>query len=541
MSIEYENIRNTGSKIIRAAVYIRFSSHKQVDSYSIEYQKTECLRYLESKGYKFVKIYIDEAKTAKKTAGREALEQMVVDAGKGKFDRIIVFSFSRSFRNTRDALNYNYELMENHGVCLESVIEPIDMSTPHGKYGATNLFAMHELSSDVTAAHVRSGMDVAARQGYYLGGYVPFGYEVYETGELTRGKQRKKFKVNEEEAKIVQEIFDLYALNFSLNYIQQTMKRKNVRGRKGKILGFQTICRILRNPFYIGIRDYKIRGYEKIYLEDAVPAIIDKRLWETVQRRHADYKENNPVIPRQTKRLYALTGKAVCAKCGAHLTGVYKGNKRKENWSYSYYHCSNKKGRNTCDLLNIRKDFLENYCLEQIRKHILNPEKIKEVAAYIFAQTGETPASIDKERVQLTRRKNELFSYVKAAEKSKIEAQHKQDDIQLQATEELIDDYKAEILQINATLEQFADIEETEISIETIENYLKQLLADAESTDPHIIKSLFDKLIEKVEIHDDKVVLHLIVFPFVAYRDNLSNGQPQFSLMTDAKKDDIRK
>ena len=33
-------------KVIRAVIYIRFSSHKQADSFSIEYQEEECLNFL---------------------------------------------------------------------------------------------------------------------------------------------------------------------------------------------------------------------------------------------------------------------------------------------------------------------------------------------------------------------------------------------------------------------------------------------------------------------------------------------------------------
>lgn len=94
----------------RAVIYIRYSSHKQHGNYSVEYQHDECMEYLERKGYKFIKQYIDEAQSGKKTAGREAFHQMIRDGEAGKFDVIVVFSFSRSFRNTRDALNY---IMDN--------------------------------------------------------------------------------------------------------------------------------------------------------------------------------------------------------------------------------------------------------------------------------------------------------------------------------------------------------------------------------------------------------------------------------------------
>lgn len=200
---------NEMKKKQRAVIYIRYSSHRQAESFSIEYQVSECTKFIELNDYELVGTYIDEAKSGKKTAGRDAFDSMIFDASQDKFDKIIVFSFSRSFRNTRDALNYNHELNEKYGIVIQSVIEPIDMTNPHGKFSGTNLFAMHELQADIIAAHVKSGMYFAAQQGYYLGGFVPFGYELFETGEMTRGKARKKYRPNESEAELVKEMFDL--------------------------------------------------------------------------------------------------------------------------------------------------------------------------------------------------------------------------------------------------------------------------------------------------------------------------------------------
>ena len=258
-------------KVIRAVIYIRFSSHKQTDSYSIEYQQEECLKHIERKGYKYVNAYIDEAKTGKKTAGRDALEQMLFDAGRNKFDRIIVFSFSRSFLNTRDALNTNYELMEKHGITIESVIEPIDLSSPHGKFSGTNLFAMHELQSDITAAHARAGMYIAAKQGYYLGGPITFGYDTYETGEFTRGKPRKKYCINEEDAEIVKMVYQMFLDGFSINYIRDELVRRDIRMKQsGNLIPSTGIGRMLKDKFYIGIRKYDVKGYEPLAIENAV-------------------------------------------------------------------------------------------------------------------------------------------------------------------------------------------------------------------------------------------------------------------------------
>ena len=513
------------NKAVRAVIYIRYSSHRQTDSFSIEYQYDECMKYLQQKGYKFVKRYVDEAKSGKKTAGREAFDEMIYDASQSKFDKIIVFSFSRSFRNTRDALNYSYELMETHGVVIESVIERIDLTNPHGKFSGTNLFAMHELQADIIAAHVRSGMYVAAKQGYYLGGYVPYGYRLYETGEMTRGKARKKYEPHPEEKEIVKQMFQMYADGFSLDYIQGMLKDKGVKGRKGDVIGIQTIARIFKSPFYIGTREYSIKGYDKINIENAVPAIIDMNLWYAVQAKH---EKNALPAPRKTKRLYALTGKIYCAKCNekSHLFGTYKGDSRNENWSYSYYVCSNKKSRKTCDLKNIRKDMLEQYCIDEIKKYILNPESIKTIAEYIVDLAGEAPTDIQAEYEKLSVRKEKIKGILKKAKRDELEGE----DGAAEIYQELSAEYSAELADIDIKLYQLEAAANTAITPEAVEKYLNEMLLTVDTDDEHLLKAIFDKLIDKVVVYDDRVELFLIVCPYPHVRDKKSKGQPKYKL-----------
>lgn len=521
-------------KTIRAVIYIRFSSKQQAESFSIEYQEEECLKYIEAKGYKFINSYIDKAKTAKETAGRDALEEMLFDAGRDKFDRIIVFSFSRSFRNTRDALNTNHELMTKHGITIESVIEPIDLSSPHGKFSGTNLFAMHELQSDIIAAHVRSGMYIAAKQGYYLGGHINLGYDVYETNEFTRGKPRKKYCIKEEDAQHIRMIFKMFLDGYSMKYIAEELRRLNVRvSNGGDLISEPTIGRILRKRFYMGTREFEIKGYEKIEIENSVPAIIDVETFNAVQEKLEKNKtEKQP--RRRNKRFYALTGKVVCDCCGGHYVGIHiqapKG--RKAQHGNTYYVCYNKRAYKTCSAKNVRKDKLEEYCVEQIKKHILQPEKIKEIAAYILSQTDETPAMLKDELKSVESRKRVVIDAIKQIEVKKIEADVTQNEAMKEVYSEMIADYSKELNDLNAKLARLENIEENVIDAETVENYLNECLLNIESFDPQILKTVFDKLIEKVVVSDDKVELYLVVFPLRKSLLNVSVGCPQYSLST---------
>lgn len=520
------------NKKTRAVIYIRYSSHKQRESFSIEYQVNECTKFIETSDYTLVGTYIDEAKTGKKVAGRDAFDQMLFDASQNKFDKIIVFSFSRSFRNTREALNCNHDLYEKYGIVIQSVIEPIDMTNPHGKFSGTNLFAMHELQSDITAAHVRSGMHVAAQQGYYLGSTVPFGYELYGTGEFSRGKERKKYRPNPAEAKIVKEMYELYADGFSLNFIQTSLRTQGVKGRRGDVMGIQTLARILRSEFYIGTRHYNIKGYEPLVLKNCVPAIIDMDLWHRVQARHA---ENKLPQPRRTKRLYSLTGKIICAKCGGHMFGTYKGDKRSDNWHYAYYHCANKKIKGTCDALNVRKDQIDQYCLDQIKKHILNEESMRSIATQISNAAGNSAEDMQSEREKLEKRKEKISGIVKKIKRDVYEGK-----LSEELGDEMTADYNQELLDVENAIISLQNALHGAISADAVYLYLSELLSLHGSNNDELIKNLFDKVIEKIVVHDDLVELFLVVFPFAHSGDSIPSGQPKHELSLEVTRKELK-
>lgn len=518
----------------KVVIYIRYSSHNQDGSFSVEYQLAECKKYLESCGYELVEVYIDEAKTGKKVAGRDAFDSMMHDASLNKFDKIIVFSFSRSFRNTRDALNYNHELQEKHGIVIESVIERIDMTDPHGKFSGTNLFAMHELQSEITAAHVKSGMYIAAQQGYYLGGFIPLGYEVYGTGEFSRGKERKRYRINEEAAKIVREIYRLFADGLSIGLIQKIMRDKGVRGYYGDAITRKNIARTLRSEFYIGTRKYHIKGYEPLEIENCVPAIIDMETWNRVQARHAEHKA---VKGRVTKRVYGLTGKMICAKCGAHMFGSCKGKQRDTDaMERTYYVCSNKKVRCTCNALSVRKQYIESYCLQQIKAHILNEEAMRAISQQIATEAGSSTDDMTAAMNKAERRKEKVAGILKNIKKDQYEG-----EITKEMAEEMSAEYEKELVELEVSVQALQQALQSAITPEGVYLYLQELLSYQNSNEDELIKVVFDKLIDKVVVHDDRIEVHMVVFPFAHMGHKNPSAPPHVRLCTQATRKEIKR
>ena len=517
-------------KQIRAAVYVRYSSQNQNDSFSIEYQIEETTKYIELKGYKHVGTYVDAAKTGKKTAGRDALVQMTDDVKAGKIDKIIVFSFSRSFRNTRDALNYNHDLMTNHGVVIESVIEPIDFTNPHGKFSGTNLFAMHELQSDIIAAHVRSGMYVAAQKGYFLGGTPPFGYDLIGTGEFSRGKERKKYCINEKHAEILRRMFRMYADGQSIAVILNMLSENNIKARRGGNIGKSTVAKMLRNEFYIGTREFEIKGYPKLYLQNAVPAIIDPTLWARVQKRHNEKKTTQP---RRRKTLYCLTGKIFCGCCDSPFTGVSM--RPKPYLTYNYYSCSGRHEKRICNNKNVRKSEIEKYCLQKIREHILNADAIKQIAAAICKNVSFNPDELTDKLTKLKTRREKINGIIK-----KIRRDIYENEISKTDGDEMINEYETELNEIEIKLTETETALSDAVTPETVTAYLNELLTLSDSDDAEIIKSIFDKLIDRVIVNTDSVNVYLRVAPFnVPVMFNDSSALPNYALNINDKRQQI--
>ncbi len=521
---------------IRAAVYVRYSDRKQDGSFSIEYQVEECERHITNKGYSLQKFYIDKAKTGKKVAGRDEFDQMCRDAKAGKIDVIVVFSLSRSFRNVREALNFCHEMQTEHDIYIESVIEPIDMTSPHGKFSSTNLFAMHELQSDITANHVKAGMHIGARQGYYLGGYVPFGYTTYGTGEFARGKEKRKYKAHEQEAKIVKKFFELYADGFSLTFLQDYCIENRIYGRKGKIMSKQTIARILHNDFYIGTRRFDIDGYETVVVPKIIPAIIDDSLWARVQKRHAE--ELNKTAPRKTKRLYELTGKIICDKCEGFYTGEYKNDKRYPTSSAARYVCSTKKGHRMCDAKNIRKDVLDKFVIRSIKQHILDEQALESIADHIAKLAGNDPTNLQAEIKSKQKEKAALIKMEKELTLKELRG-----EISKETFLELKSDFTAQIADLNLELMRLDGATESAITKESVLQYLNDILLNIDTADPAILKNIFDKVVDRIIVADDRVEVHLIVSPLSLptseHKD--SSGHPHYAVCSESSIDDLKR
>ena len=148
--------------IRRAAIYARVSTLDQEP----ENQLAELRRYVEARCWT-AQEYVDKGVSGAKDK-RPALDQLLRDAKRRKFDVLVCWRLDRLGRNLKHLIALLDDL-QALGVSFVSLAEGIDATTPAGKLQMHILGAIAEFERARIAERVKAGLDRARRQGQRLG------------------------------------------------------------------------------------------------------------------------------------------------------------------------------------------------------------------------------------------------------------------------------------------------------------------------------------------------------------------------------------
>ena len=340
-----------------AVIYARYSSNNQREE-SIEGQIRECREFAEKNNLQIIDEYIDRAISGK-TDNRPAFQRLIKDSSKGKFDVVIMYTLDRFARNRYDSAIYKAKLKKN-GVRLLYAKQPMP-DTPEGIILESVLEGYAEYYVENLRRGVKRGMRENALKGY-VNGKTPLGYR--------RGKD-KKYEIDPYEAKAVREIFERYARNEPIIDIVSWLNDNGYKTTTGGQFNKNSLRRILTNDKYIGV--YR---YDDIVIEDIVPPIIDRELFERVQSTF----EYNKHFRAKQKAIdpYLLTGKLFCGHCGAMMIG--ESGTSRHGTTYRYYKCATRKREHACDKKIERKEWVERIVVEYTINYVLTDENIEKIA-----------------------------------------------------------------------------------------------------------------------------------------------------------------
>ena len=340
----------------KVAGYLRLSvedGDKEVSN-SIVSQKNIIEEKIKSLGDKFelYDLYIDDGYTGLNIV-RPNFQRMIDDIKRKKVNCVITKDLSRLSRNNFEA---NY-LIEKFFLDKEiRYIAILDNVDTYLKNSNNDMIGFKTLINDWyskdISRKVKSGIWARKEKGLYVAAKAPYGYAKDQ-------KDRNKLIVDEEEARIVKKIFQMYARGRRIGEIARNLSKskiycpsyngfeKNKNGDYGWT--YSTISKILKNKVYLGHTEYgkvinlsykskKVKQVPKAewkIVYNTHKPIIEQELFDKVQNRINFNKRS-----KTHKHKWNLNGIVYCKECGKPMGLKVGYRKDRTTISYMRLYCS---------------------------------------------------------------------------------------------------------------------------------------------------------------------------------------------------------
>ncbi len=499
---------------MRVTFYARVSTDQDEQLNSLENQVQYYTELIRSKSnWTFVPGYIDEGISGTSTRKRDNFNRMIRDAKAGLFDFIITKEISRFSRSTLDSIKYTQELLE----CGVGVFFQNDNINTLDTDSEFRLVIMAGVAQDEVrklSERLKFGFRQAIKNGHVLGNDKLYGYD----------KKDCVLTINEEEAKIVRIIFDLYANHrYGTRKISQKLLEMGYTSREGNAFNVLSIRHMLENPKYKGwycgnkTQNIDYRTKKKVFLEvsewvmypdPSIPAIVSEELWD---RANALYKERRKEMMTHSsgasyQNRYPYSTKIICEEHGTTFhRQVQKTSKgSREVWMCKVYR---QKGKAACSAPQIRSSELD-----QIMAQIFT-EMIKDKNAIIDALVTvltNVPKEVDYERllahvegeIGATKQKKDRLLDLHIAGAITIEEFKERND-------GLNDQLKGQESQLAAIRQEQGRAVSQELDIDAIRRCLDEELSFTHGINTALVATILDRVIVKKESTKKEIYLDI--------------------------------
>lgn len=504
---------------LRVTFYARVSSESDEQLNSLGNQITyyeDLIR--RNPNWTYVDGYIDEGLSAATTKKRENFHRMIEDGKMGRFDFVITKEITRFARNTLDSIQYTRELL-NAGVGVFFQNDNINTLDEDSELRLTIMSGIAQDELRKLSSRVKFGHQQAIKNNVVLGNSRIFGY-IKDDGRLV---------VDEEQAPMVRELFELYATGeYSMKQIENLFWEKGYRNYNGKKIAHTTMSGMISNPkykgYYVGNKVKVIDLFTKkqkflppeewVMFKDEtgqiVPAIVSEELWDqanaVLKKRSEDVKSRQGVCNHAN----LLTGKLYCTHCGAayyRRDSVDRSGKKNSKWV-----CSGKikNGAGSCPSFPIYEEEIKPILLAVLQETEIEAEALIEEYVEMYRSLDQGGVSKEISRLEklietTQKKKQKLLTFNAMGELSD------QDFLNMnkQCTKE-IEAATKELAELSAQRDSAADFKK---HIDTIRRVLADARRDAATglIGKEFVEQYIDKIFATVE-DDGSMRLQIKVF-----------------------------
>ena len=484
----------------KVAAYARVSTDNEDQKTSYAAQVDYYTNYIKSRSnWEFAGMYSDEGVTGTSLKKREGFTRMVQDALDGKIQLIVTKSVSRFARNTVDSLTTIRKLKE-HGIEVYFEKEAIWTFQARGEILLTILSSLSQEEARSISENVTWGLRKKFADGKFSVGYSHFlGYDKGEDGNLV---------INEEQAKIVRLIFQLFLEGMTAGRIAKELTARHILTVTGKEKwNAKTIRGILSNEKYTGCAriqktftpDFLTKKAVKncgqvpsYFVEQSHPAIIDPVVFEMVQRE----------MERRTREggrysgMSIFLGKIRCGACGGSF-GAKVWHSR-DKYRRIIYRCNNKYDGQKCRTPHVTEEEIKAAFVTAFNQLVTEREEIIE-SARLVRQTLCNTTALTEEKGRLQQKLSVLVEMIENCVRENARIAQNQEEYQRS--------YEGLVVRYDVAKARFDEVLETisakEAQSEQLAVFIKRL---KNRTDPvaEFDSQLWAGMVECVTVGVDK-------------------------------------
>lgn len=436
------SVKNTFT-IYKTAVYARLSVEDiKTNSDSIATQVFFIKKYIEERpDLSYAYTFTDNGFTGTNFQ-RPGFEEMMCKIREGEINCVIVKDLSRLGRNYIEAGTYIENIFPFLGVRFISINDNYDSINPmdSNKYFSLSIKNLsNEFVARDISRKVQSVFNAKQKNGEFIGSYAAHGY-------MKSPEDKHKLIIDPQTAPVIVRIFNMRADGLSYKKIADTLNAEKVESpaayrircgwlndrhnRNEALWGYTQIRKILQDSVYIGnmvqgktscskLNGNRVISHQKsdwIVVENTHEAIIEKDLWDKVQKKFREtqeYYDNNFGKYAKTQLLTEniFKGKIVCGDCGYAIARTVK--YRKDNKPYYAYYCNHTdRNGNFCPSKYILEPKLFDAVYKAVRLQMNLCMDYKKIIADLETKSnsGNYTNSLNSERENLINRKSLLLN-----------------------------------------------------------------------------------------------------------------------------------
>ena len=171
----------SASRTVRCAIYTRKSSEEGLEQNfnSLDAQHEACTAYIASQkqeGWFAARDRFDDGGVSGATLDRPAMQRLLAEIDAGRIAMVVVYKIDRLTRSLSDFARL-VERLDAAGCSFVSVTQAFNTASSMGRLTLNVLLSFAQFEREVTAERIRDKIAASKKQGMWMGGVPPLGYD----------------------------------------------------------------------------------------------------------------------------------------------------------------------------------------------------------------------------------------------------------------------------------------------------------------------------------------------------------------------------